>query len=261
MFVDVPSSSCLPKKKENMFLYWPTTHIMTDYIDTMVSFPYIMLDEITPGATVRFTNISGIQHLSIRDFIMHVCDKDQHDAAQIWRRMPVDTLRELEKHLSNFQFPGRGQSMQPVITFAGAVKLMMFLPGEKAKRNRSLMAKILSGYFCGDIALIKEIEANAMLNTPVTQMAKEAVLEMDGTIPVAIRQSVEDPEVTRMKRKREELDIMRMETEFKKERAKVVTSILNAYHDIRTDKGLDEITKTVFQNEMLNALQSQFPRQ
>jgi hypothetical protein len=32
----------------------------------------IPLDEIAPGATVRFTVIDGVQYLSIRDFIMHV---------------------------------------------------------------------------------------------------------------------------------------------------------------------------------------------
>lgn len=34
----------------------------------------IPLDELAPGATIRFTVIDGVQYLSIRDFIMHVCE-------------------------------------------------------------------------------------------------------------------------------------------------------------------------------------------
>ena len=33
----------------------------------------IPLDEIAPGATIRYTVIDGVQYLSIRDFIMHAC--------------------------------------------------------------------------------------------------------------------------------------------------------------------------------------------
>ena len=130
----------------------------------------IKLDEIVPGATVRFTVIDGVQYLSIRDLIMHLCDKDQHDAAQIWRRMSPDKISELGTFCSNYKFPGRGQQDQPVITFPGAVQLSMFLPGENAKKNRSAMSKILVRYFTGDPSLIKEIEANAKSDEPVAQI-------------------------------------------------------------------------------------------
>jgi len=229
---------------------------MSDHTDLLSSIQYVALDEITPRATARYAIINGIQYLSIRDFIMHICDKDQHDAARIWRQMTLDKISELGQYLSNFQFHGRGQSIQPVITFAGAMKLMMFLPGEKAKRNRSVMARILVGYFSGDPALVREIEANAELNTPLTKMAKDAVLE-NGTIPVEVGQCVEDSEVTLMKRKREELDIMKMETEIKLGSVKAVTSAVNAYTEICDNEGLDEIAKTVFKNEMLRSIQIQ----
>lgn len=135
----------------------------------------IQLDEIAPGATIRFTVIDGMQYLSIRDFIMHMCEKDQNDAGQIWRRMTPDKLSELQTSCLNFKFPGRGQQDQPVITFPGAIKLAMFLPGENAKRNRSVMSKILVRYFAGDRTLIQEIEANAQSEAPMAQMAKAAV--------------------------------------------------------------------------------------
>ena len=110
----------------------------------------IPFDEIVPGATVRFCVKDGVQYLSIRDLIMCVCGKDQHDAARTWREMNPERVSEVGQYLSNFQFPGKGQSEQPVITFVGALKLVMFLPGEAAKKHRSAMADILRRYFAGD---------------------------------------------------------------------------------------------------------------
>ena len=124
---------------------------------------------------MRLTLIDGTQYLSIRDIIMHVCDKDSHDAAQIWRRMSDDKVSELGTNCSHFKFPGRGQQEQPVITFPGAIKLLMFLPGEKAKTHRSAMVSILTRYFAGDPSLLKEIEANTVSTSPIAQMARASL--------------------------------------------------------------------------------------
>ena len=87
------------------------------------------IDEIVPGATVRFTIIDGKQYMSIRDVIMHVCGKDNHRAAQTWREIPEKRKKELDEYCKTFQFTGRGQSEQPVITFPGAILLIGILPG------------------------------------------------------------------------------------------------------------------------------------
>lgn len=89
----------------------------------------IPFDDVIPGASVRFTFIDGVQYLSIRDIIMHMCDKDNNQSAELWRRMSDDKKAELVTHVKHFQFPGARQSAQPVITFPGAIKLSMFLPG------------------------------------------------------------------------------------------------------------------------------------
>ena len=100
-------------------------------MSSLVSVPAVMpFDEIVSGATVRFTHINGIQYLSIRDLIMHMCGKDNNRAAQTWRELPENQKDEVKKFLSTFQFPGKGQSEQPVITFPGAIRLSMFLPGD-----------------------------------------------------------------------------------------------------------------------------------
>ena len=120
----------------------------------------IPFDDIVAGATVRLAEIDGVQYLSIRDIIMHVCGKDCHDAAQTWRRMSDDEISKLGPFLNVFQFPGRGQQIQPVITLPGSIKLVMILPGERAKRYKWIFADIISRYLDGDDEMCLEIKQN-----------------------------------------------------------------------------------------------------
>jgi hypothetical protein len=135
----------------------------------------IPFDEIVPGASVRCVVIDNTQYLSIRDIIMHMCDRLNDHAGKTWRDLKDDFKNEIKELVKEYQFPGRGQSAQPVITFPGALKLSMFLPGENAKRHRSSMAKILERFFAGDKSLLAEIEANAVSMHPVAQMARESL--------------------------------------------------------------------------------------
>jgi len=132
-------------------------------------------NELVSGATVRFTFIGGVQYLSVRDLIMVLCDKDVNQAGEVWRRLDDDRKSELQASCLTFKFSGRGQQEQPVITFQGAMKLMMALPGENAKKLRTKAAEILTRYFAGDKTLLREIEANAASDAPVNQMARAAV--------------------------------------------------------------------------------------
>ena len=94
--------------------------------------------------------------------------------------MSGERVSELGTLCSNFKFPGRGQQEQPVITFPGAIKLLMFLPGEKAKSHRSSMVSVLTRYFAGDPSLLREIEANAVSESPVAQMARASLASESG---------------------------------------------------------------------------------
>ena len=79
----------------------------------------IPFDEIVPGASVRVVVIDGVQYLSIRDIVMALCEKNANDSALVWRRLSDDHKDEVQGMISTYQFPGRGQSPQPVITFPG----------------------------------------------------------------------------------------------------------------------------------------------
>lgn len=116
-----------------------------------------------------------------------------------WRRLSEDKKEEVLNNSVNYKFPGAGQKEQPVITFPGAVKLAMFLPGENAKKNRSIMAKILIRYYAGDPSLIPEIEANAASDAPVAQMARASLAdeerEPENAISINNKRALENLEI------------------------------------------------------------------
>ena len=83
----------------------------------------ISFDDVTLGASVRFTTIEAKQYLSVRDLIMCLCEMDNNDAGHTWRRLSAELKQGINEFLATFQFPGRGQSSQPVITFPGTIPL------------------------------------------------------------------------------------------------------------------------------------------
>ena len=89
-----------------------------------------------------------------------------------------------------------------MITFPGALKPIMFLPGKNAQEPRLKMVTVLTRYFAGDPSLLKKIEANAISESPVNHSAREALVQEGPKIEV-IR-----------KCKREELVNLRAKAEF-----------------------------------------------
>lgn len=139
----------------------------------------IPFDEIVPGATVRFTTIDGGQYLSISDIIKHICAKDFRGASKVWKNLSDEKKAEVWQNGTHFQFPGQGQSEQPVITFKGALKLTMLLSGDKAAFHRTAMVDILSRYYSGDGSLIDEIEDNAASSSATAELARNSI---DGAV-------------------------------------------------------------------------------
>jgi hypothetical protein len=171
----------------------------------------IPFDEIVAGASVRFCVIENVQYLSIRDVLMHITGQKIKGVSKIWERLSDSKKEEVSAECRNFQFPGQGQSEQPVITFKGVLKVVMWVGGENAKKYRSAMVSILQRYYAGDGSLTDEIEANAQSTSPVAQMARASL-------------AVEQPELSLdFKRKREELEMFRMEAEIETMRADIET--------------------------------------
>ena len=131
-------------------------------VDNM-STAVIPFDEIVPGATVRVATIGGVQYLSIRDVIGHLCGVDPNYATQIWRRLSDEHKKKVHASCMNFRFPGKGQTDQPIITIEGAIKLIPMLPGKRAKRYQRKFTDVILRYLDGDLTLCSEIQANKTL--------------------------------------------------------------------------------------------------
>ena len=172
---------------------------------------------------------------------MLVCDKDGNQAGAVWRNMTESKKKELQQFLLNFTFPGRGQSEQPVITFPGAITLLMFLPGEKAKMHRSTMVTILTRYFAGDPSLLREVEANAVSESPVAQMARASLASETG---------VQDS----LKRKREELELLKLETDIRCQERESQIALAQHYETLCTSSQMDERAKLIFKDSILNSI-------
>jgi hypothetical protein len=170
---------------------------MSDEVQALIS-----VDEIVPGASVRMCVLDDLQYLCIRDTVMYFGGKKAQAATRTWERLPESRKQEVCTECTSFQFPGQGQVEQPVITFKGALKLIMWIGGEKAKDMRSAMVSILSRYYAGDGSLMDEIEANAQSSAPIPQMARASL---------AAEAPVQDEFALTHKRKLQELDISRQE--------------------------------------------------
>jgi hypothetical protein len=162
----------------------------------------VSVDEIVPGSSVRMCVLDDLQHLSIRDTIMYFGGKTPKTANKTWENLSDSRKQEVANNVRHFKFPGQGQTEQPVITFKGALKLIMWIGGEKAKDMRAAMVSILSRYDAGDGSLMDEIEANAQSSAPIPQMARASL---------AAEAPVQDEFALGHKRKLQELDISRQE--------------------------------------------------
>ena len=138
--------------------------------------PRISFNELVSGSEgVRYTDIDRVQYMSVRDIIMVVCGKDNNDAGRMWRNLPETYKTEVQQFLLNFKFEGRGQSEQPVITLQGAIKLIMWLPGNMAKDFRSQACDILTRYLAGDQTMHAEINVNATSTAPINEFARASM--------------------------------------------------------------------------------------
>ena len=200
---------------------------------------------------MRVVVIDGVQYLSVRDMIGYVCDKDNNQACAVWRNLSPDKKEEVKHFLFTHKFPGPGQSEQPVITFPGALKLIMFLPGETAKKHRSAMARILLRYYAGDPSLIQEITDNACSSSPLNQLAQASL---------AAETEAGQLEDTR-KRKREDLELVKLETEIRAlDRTSQATlhnsqiALVDKYNQLCTNMVMDERARIIFKDSLLNLI-------
>ena len=132
-------------------------------------------EEIAPGEKVQFAYINKVPCLSVKDLIKVICNPTSKNAMCPWDRLSEDQKSELLAFCKHWVFPGRGRQDPKVITFKGALKIVMWLGGEKAKEYRTKMVEILTRYFAGDPTIIRDLYLNAQSDAPLNQFARASM--------------------------------------------------------------------------------------
>ena len=96
-------------------------------------------------------------------------------------RLPEEVQAEICKDSLTHQFFGPGQTEVDVITFQGALKLIMAVPGENARALRTQFAELLQRFFAGDPTLVSDLAQNLANDDEAHRFAREdaGVPEMD----------------------------------------------------------------------------------
>jgi hypothetical protein len=209
---------------------------------------------------VRVAVKSNVQYACLRDLIRYGTGKNPNDSAKIWRNIPDHFKDELKPFLLNLKFPGRGHSVQPAVTFPGALKLFMFLPGETAKINRAHMTRVIHRYFAGDPSILKEIEANAASDSPIAKMARSALSD-DAEEFAGHKRLREDLIVSRQVLHNVEITTqhMREQNTLARERSEIDLGFLRARHDLEQTNRMSELShaKAILEIERAKAALSQ----
>lgn len=127
-----------------------------------------------------------------------------------------------------------------------SIEFIMVLPGQTAKQYRKQFCVIIKRYFGGDQSLHAEIEANAASSHPIAQMARES---LDVQAPAS-------PELVGFKRRRQELELLKMEEEIKgmtQARILGLKSEMEQLSDPSNSK-LDEPTRQMFKDTLQSLL-------
>lgn len=213
--------------------------------------PLILFDEIAAGATARVAVLQHVRYLCAKDVIMFICGKNNKQASQIWSRLSPEQLEELSSHRRNFQFPGQGQSEQPVLDFKGILKMIMMIGGENAKKYRSKMVEILQRYYAGDSSLLEEIEANSQSAGPIQQMARASLVAeavpVSNELDLPHKRKLEELEIAR-----QELEIARVREEIEGRKVQNLANITAHVRELCQDTVLDERSRLMLKDNFLN---------
>lgn len=213
----------------------------------------ISFAEIIHGrdATVRVTPDGMIYAV---DLVMVMTGLARDQSGLVIRRLSEEkfsSIKMIEKNTG-----GSGNSRTKLVSFEHAIELIMVLPGQTAKETRVQFANILRRYMAGDVSMHAEIQANAESSSPIAQMARESL----GI----------DEQLIGFKRRREELEVLKMELEistmrvncYKQEeeaRSMVQTRILSATAELErirdpSRSNLDDRTRLMIQDSLQNSI-------
>ena len=206
----------------------------------------LSFEEIIQGrdSSVRVTDDSLLYAV---DLVMAMTGHTRDNAGKTLRRL--DPAKFHPDKLSERQISSRGGPMTKLVTFENALLLVMILPGETAKEVRIQFRDIIQRYLSGDKTLKDEIDVNAASNTPIALLARGNM------------SSESDLSLVGFKRRREELELFRLEHEINtlivENRAKEQTRLFEATAELErirdpTRTNMDERTRLLYQDTLQN---------
>jgi hypothetical protein len=153
--------------------------LMDDYVPAHT----IDADELNPRTMISFADVVEGRNAFVRvtadkmiyavDLVMVVTGLSRDDSGKTLRRLP-DEIFPSDK-LSERTLPGKGNAHTKLVSLQNAIELIMVLPGKLAKEIRVQFATIIRRYMAGDQSLVGEIEVNAQDASPIAQMARETL--------------------------------------------------------------------------------------
>ena len=203
----------------------------------------ISFAEIIHGrdSTVRVTHDHLIYAV---DLVMVVSALERDQAGLALRRVSSKNL--LSINLIERNTGGKGNARTQLVNLKDALQLIMVLPGEMAKTVRAQIGDIMTKFFAGDKSLVNQIHANASSTSPIAQMARESLGMTQGDDPVAVG----------FKRRREELELLKLEEEIKDMTQSRIITASTELERIRdpTKSNLDERTRLMIQDALQNSI-------
>ena len=149
--------------------------------------------------------------VSVYDVLQVVTGSSASNACNVFSRVS-EAFPEVLTNCSNFKFSGRGQRETPVAEARTIVEIIMVLPGRAAAQVRRAAASVMVRYLGGDLSLVEEI---------ATIRLKQE--DMDADEPARLfGQAVESEAV---KRKREEVTLLELDSQAKRIRVQGATDV------------------------------------
>ena len=186
----------------------------------------IGFDEIVPGASVRVTKIDGEQYLCVRDLVYGI------GGGHI---VPRQVQGELSFMVRKWKFPGRNESIQSVILFQGAIKILAWLPIRCAPWHCSKAAEIIITNYTGNKSMLWDVYT--------ISMSKENMSSLEA-IP-------EDQVDHSMARKRKALELEDLKTDLNAKRMDTQTRLMKVYTGLCMDEDIDARGREHFKKVMV----------
>ena len=161
---------------------------------------------------------------SVIDTIVVITGRSQANSNHTWQRLSQSFPDSLSS-VTNFKFSGPGQRPTPVADARTLVEIVMVLPGRTAAMHRRKAADIIVRYLGGDPSLVEEVAAN--------RLSQE---DMDDDDPARLfGQTVESEAI---KRKREEVTLLELDSQAKRIRVQAATDVARLTLGALQDLGL-----------------------